>query len=170
MKDWTTLLWVVSALGDIVTTTLSPASSASIRARNPETVKSAVRESLVRLNITNPGELNVAQLYLDLAERFYYDKASIVVEPGNNVGFMWTWTERGLSKQNVPASVFNEDMALRCCEYALRADSTRGDAVSLWLAAAYKREVELPKAPPTPCGMTNTPPLTSMPSMPAPHT
>ncbi len=146
MKDWTTLLWVVSALGDIGYDNAVPYLVRLYQSKEtPEAVKSAVRESLLRLNVANPGELSVAQLYFDLAERFYYGKASIVVEPGSDVGFMWTWTDRGLSKQNVPAAVFNEDMALRCCEYALRADATHGEVVSLWLAAAYKREVELPE-------------------------
>ena len=146
MKDWNTLLWVVSALGDIGYDNAIPALVRLYQAKDtPDQVKSAVREALVRLNVPNPGDLNVAQLYYDLAERFYYEKASVVPEPGSNAGFMWSWTERGLTKQNVPAPVFNEDMALRCCEYALRADSNRGDVVSLWLAAAYKREIELPQ-------------------------
>ena len=151
MKDWNTLLWVVSALGDIGYDNAIPCLVRLYQSKEtPDSVKSAVREALLRLNVTNPGELNLAQLYYELAERFYYDKASIVVEPGSTVGFMWTWTERGLSKQNVPAVIFNEDQALRSCEYALRADSTRADVVSLWLAAAYKREVELPEGAPDP--------------------
>jgi len=145
MKDWNTLLWVVSALGDIGYDNAVPYLVRVLQSKDtPDAVKSATREALLRLNVPNASELSAAQLFYDLADRFYYDKASIIAEPGNSVGYMWSWTERGLDKTNVPAPVFNEDMALRCCEYALRLDASRGDAVSLWLAAAYKREVELP--------------------------
>ncbi|MGE5612616.1 MAG: HEAT repeat domain-containing protein [Bacillota bacterium] len=146
MKDWNTLLWVVSALGDIGYDNAVPYLVRLTQSKEtPQAVKEAAAQSLLRLNVSNPRELNAAQLFYELAEKFYYEKASIVPEPGSDAGFMWSWTEAGLSKKNVPAVVFNEDMALRACEYALRLDSSRGDAVSLWLASAYKREVELPQ-------------------------
>src|SRR5205085_12322393 len=33
----------------------------------------------------------------------------------------------------------------RECEYVLKLNASRGDAVSLWIAAGYKREAEIPE-------------------------
>jgi hypothetical protein len=95
----------------------------------------------------SPGT-SVAAAQLDLAEKFYYSRSAIIGDPRNPVAFIWSWDETtGLSKENVPHAVFAEIMAMRLAREALAssdADSTVTDAaLSLWLAADYKREVEL---------------------------
>lgn len=145
MKDWTTLGWVISALGDLGYDNAVPYLVRLVHDKStPAPVRSIAMDSLLRLGVKNPMELNPAQLFVELAEKLYYEKASIAAEPGAATAYMWFWGENGLNKLNVPGAVFNEDMVLRCCETALKLDPSRSDAVSLWLAAAYKREVELP--------------------------
>ena len=74
------------------------------------------------------------------------DTSAITADPRNPVGYMWYWTDdKGLVKIDVPAPIFNELMAMRACEYSLKLGGSQGDALSLWLASNYKREVELPQ-------------------------
>lgn len=91
---------------------------------------------------------SVAAAHLDLAEKYYYSRSAIVADPRNPVAFIWSWDEStGLTKEDVPHSVFAEIMAMRAAKAALASaggDATVADAaLSLWLAADYKREVEL---------------------------
>src|SRR5262249_14840782 len=80
-----------------------------------------------------------------LGEKFYYDTAAITADPRNTSAYMWYWSDdKGLTKLDVPPPIFNELMAMRASEYSLKAGKSLGDALSLWLAANYKREVELP--------------------------
>lgn len=91
---------------------------------------------------------SVATAKLDLAEKFYYSRSAIIADPRNPVAFIWTWNDStGLTKENVPHAVFAEIMAMRAAKSALASagqDAAVADAaLSLWLAADYKREVEL---------------------------
>lgn len=145
MTDWDTLPWVISALGDLGYDNAVPYLVRLAQDKQtPAQIKDAAAQALLRLNVPNPNELNAAQLFVELGEKFYYDKASVAADAGAESAQFWTWTGGTLVRQVVPAPVFNEDMALRCCEYALQLDKNRADALSLWLAAAYKREAELP--------------------------
>jgi len=46
---------------------------------------------------------------------------------------------------------------MRCCRYALDLGGSQGDALSLWLAANYKREIELPSGAADPTHPATTP-------------
>ncbi len=146
MKDWDTLPWVISALGDLGYDVAIPYLVRLVKDKDvPQTTKAIVSDALLRLNVANVRDLDPAQLYYNLAERFYSGKCSVAPPAGSPVGFMWAWNGTILDKKDVPAAVFNEDMALRCCEYVLALDPSRSDAVSLWLLNAFKREVEMPE-------------------------
>jgi hypothetical protein len=142
MKDWNTLPWIVAALGDLGYDAAVPYLLRLYQDQQvPAAVKSAARQSLIRLNVSDPS-LDAAESFLQLAERFYYEKSSVAAEPDQPVAHVWQWTGSILDKKIVPAAAFNEHMALRACEYVLSIDPARGDAVSLWLAAAYRRSAE----------------------------
>jgi hypothetical protein len=149
MKDPVVLPWVISALGDLGYDNAVPYLVKILRSSDtPEAIKDAARQSLVRLNITNPANLDPAQLFFELAEKFYYEKASVQPEKGSKEAYIWTYTDQGLVNKTVPAATFNEDMTLRECEQVLKLNAGRGDAVSLWIAAGYKREAEIPEGQP----------------------
>lgn len=116
------------------------------RSAENNAVKQAAARALARMGVANAESLNAADLYYQLAEKLYYDNASLVADQRRPVAFVWFWEEdRGLQRVEVPSVIFNEIMAMRAAEYALKADPSRGDAVSLWLAANFKREAELPE-------------------------
>jgi len=109
-----------------------------------------------RLAVEAIEKIDPAGLQIPAAEHFfllgekYYDHAPSVAPPGG-YGFanVWFWdaaTHR-LVRKEVELDYFHELMAMRCCEWALRADPEIGKAIALWIAAFFKAEsygVEMP--------------------------
>ena len=86
-----------------------------------------------------------ADEFFKLAERFYYNNVSLLADEHAPTAWLWSWdaASNGLSAKQIPTSIFNDRMAMREARFALDLGSGRGDAVSLWLAANNKREVDL---------------------------
>ena len=92
----------------------------------------------------DPGALNLpaAQLFYRLGENYYYHADSLAPAEDADFANIWFWdaeSER-LVSERVDKSYFNELMAMRSCEWALRADAGFGMAVGLWQAAYFKAE------------------------------
>lgn len=83
-----------------------------------------------------------AQLFFQLAERYYYHSQSLAPAADANFANIWFWdsAQQRLARVQVDKSYFNELMAMRCCEWALKADEGFGWAIGLWLAAFFKAE------------------------------
>ena len=60
-----------------------------------------------------------ADQFFKLAEKFYYNNASIQADLKAPVAYMWFWTDQGLTYKEVPPSIFSDLMAEREAEYAL---------------------------------------------------
>lgn len=107
------------------------------------TVKNAANSALSQIGGPTAGR-KTADLFYDLGDKLYYGTASVSADRRNPVGFIWYWTDsRGLYKTDVPIDIYNQLMCMRCAEYALKLGPTHGDALSLWLAANYQREINL---------------------------
>ena len=93
---------------------------------------------------TDPAALKVpaAQLFYQLSENYYYHAQSLAPAEDANFANIWFWdsTGRRLVREKVDKSYFNELMAMRACEWALKADAGFGRAIGLWLAAYCKAE------------------------------
>jgi len=99
----------------------------------------------------DPAALKVpaAKLFYRLAEKYYYHDASLAPAEDADFANIWFWdvTVGRLIRERVDKGYFNELMAMRACEWAVKADSEFGDAIGLWLAAYFKAEsanVEMP--------------------------
>ena len=94
-------------------------------------------------------QLPSAELFFLLAEKYYNHAPSVAPAGGYNFANVWFWdagTHR-LTREEVELDYFNELMAMRCCERALRADPGAGKAIALWIAAFFKAEsygIEMP--------------------------
>ncbi len=108
-------------------------------------------------------EIPAAYLFYRLAEQYYYHTESLAPAEEADFGNIWFWdlsdnsqdyagqstghlTAKLLSEQ-VDRSYFYELMAMRACEWSLRADPGFGRAIGLWLAAFFKAEstgIEMP--------------------------
>ncbi len=86
--------------------------------------------------------LSAAQLFFRLAESYYYHAESLA--PAEDAAFanIWFWDSSGsrLIREKVDRSYFYELMAMRSCEWALKADAGFGRAIGLWLASYFKAE------------------------------
>jgi hypothetical protein len=145
MKDYDTLVDVISALGEIDYDVAIPYLARLSRLSNvPDAIHVASRKALSRIGIPSNQQLEPSGLFYDLAEKCYYGKSDI--EPaGDKVSYIWYWTsDLGLTRRDVPTPIFNDLLAMRAAEYAMKLDASNGSAVSLWLDANTKREADLP--------------------------
>ena len=93
---------------------------------------------------TDPAALKIpaAELFYQLAEKYYYHAQSLAAAEDADFANIWFWDSetRRLVREKVDKSYFNELMAMRACEWALKADAGFGQAIGLWLAAYFKAE------------------------------
>jgi hypothetical protein len=122
-----------------------PQSQAYLKYVVENDVSTEIREQAkVALTQIDPGTLKIsaAQLFFELAEKYYYHSQSLT--PAEDVDFanIWFWdaNQQQLNRVEVPKNYFNELMAMRCCEWALKSDAGFGPAIGLWLAAFFKAE------------------------------
>ena len=82
-----------------------------------------------------------AELFFITGQTYYYHKASLAPQPGDfaNVWF-WDGENDRLTRQQVGQAYFHELMAMRSCEWALKADEKIGKAIALWIASFFKAE------------------------------
>ncbi|MFC1793780.1 HEAT repeat domain-containing protein [Planctomycetota bacterium] len=92
----------------------------------------------------NPDMLQVpaAQLFQELAEKYYYHAQSLAPAQDASFANVWFWdSDAGkLVREEVDKNYFNELMAMRTCEWALKADPGFGSAIGLWIASFFKAE------------------------------
>ncbi len=96
------------------------------------------------------GNISAAKLFFKLAENYYYHTDSLAPKEQTDFANIWFWdaSEQSLTLQKVDIRYFYELMAMRACEWALKADPEFGKAIGLWLAAYYKTEsvgIEMPE-------------------------
>ena len=92
----------------------------------------------------DPAALRVpaAQLFYQLAESYYYHAQSLSPAEDAPTGNIWFWDsqQQKLVREAVAKEYFYELMAMRTCEWALKADANFGPAIGLWIAAYFKAE------------------------------
>jgi hypothetical protein len=146
-KDHQTLITVMGILSEIGYDAAAPYISRVISSKQPgmEEVQAAGMRDLSQLGVDSQTQ-KPFDLFYDLAEKFYYNNASIVPDPRFPDAHIWYWDDaKGLTQKDVPPQIFSDIMSMRCTEYALKIDASHGEAVSLWLAANNKREADLPE-------------------------
>jgi hypothetical protein len=144
MKDYDTLVDVISALGDLGYDASIPyLARLAVDPRAPDAIHTASLNALYHIGLDRNSPVRPSDLFYVLAEKCYYGKSDI--EPaGDKISYMWYWTGAdGLSRKQVPTPIFNDLLAMRACEYTLKLDPSSGQGVSLWLAANTKRECDL---------------------------
>ncbi len=83
-----------------------------------------------------------AAMFFQLAEKYYYHDESLAAQEGPSFANVWFWDADAnrLVREEVDRAYFNELMAMRCCEWSLKADDQFGLSIGLWLAAFFKAE------------------------------
>ncbi|MHC4792141.1 MAG: HEAT repeat domain-containing protein [Planctomycetota bacterium] len=108
---------------------------------NSAEAKQPARESIQQID---PAGLSVPaeQLFYQLGEKYYYHTDSLAPAEDAPFANIWFWDSpsRRLLREKVDKAFFNELMAMRACEWALKANPAFGKAIGLWLAAFFKAE------------------------------
>jgi len=132
---------IITALGKIGYPQGQPYLKYVIENDESEDLRNDARKALSRID---PDSLQVpaVELFYQLGEKYYYQAESLA--PAEDVSFanVWFWdADAGkLTREEVDDDYFNELMAMRCCEWALRADAGYGPAIGLWIASFFKAE------------------------------
>ncbi len=146
MDDNETKQFLVKALGQIgypqaipylLAVLENPTSSPELRGMVENAISNIISSSPSLPSIA-PGEA-----FLDLAKQYYADHGSVKADPRVDFANVWYWRDGRLQRTEVPREIFNEIMAMRCSEEALRLQPNQAEAVAIWLGANMRREAEL---------------------------
>ncbi len=87
-------------------------------------------------------QLSAAQLFYKLADNYYYHAESLAPAEDADFANVWFWdtADSRLVAEKVDKNYFYELMAMRACEWSLKADPAFGKSIGLWLAAYFKAE------------------------------
>jgi hypothetical protein len=109
-------------------------------------VRSACEGALAKLIGTGGDGASTAGLYVALAEGYYAESVNLLSFPRDNEQILWSFDPGiGLVMTEVATRVFHEAMAMRLCERALELESGNGNALSLWLASNFSRQIDSPE-------------------------
>ena len=94
-------------------------------------------------NQDNLAGKKAAAAFEQLALDYYSHLDSLAVPAEQEQANVWFWNdETGLVPEEVISDSFDELMAMRCCESAIKLDRNRATAISLWLSAFSRLEAE----------------------------
>jgi len=148
-RDPNLLEYIIDAIGQI----RYPHAAARLRellARKDilDRTRQAARDALVACSPKGEVvlEKSVAEVFYDMALKYYYGAESILPDPRYETANVWYWIEdRGLSYTPVPRETFCDVYAMRMARLALKYDPQFYPSVSLWLAAYLRKEATLPE-------------------------
>ncbi len=114
----------------------------------PPDIKKAAETAISKIDPTGRfTHLTAAELYLWLAEAYYHNEPSVSVNHPNEATNPVWYYDQGLNNVigvPVPTPVWKDIETMRACQAVLKLDPKNSAAISLWLAAALRREVDLP--------------------------
>ncbi len=85
----------------------------------------------------------VGSMYRELGEQYYSEARSLTRFAGERHQLVWHYDDGlGLLATAVVSEVYHEARAMELAEHALRLDAQDAEAVSLWLAANFSRELD----------------------------
>lgn len=90
-----------------------------------------------------PTQTPAAQLFEKLALDYYDHLSSLEVPAIQELANIWFWdAQKGLYAEQIKRDAFDELMAMRSCESAVRLDPTRSNSVALWLSSFFRLEAD----------------------------
>jgi len=103
-------------------------------------------------------EKTAACLFYELAEKYYYQAESVMPTEQTLKANVWYWRKNmGLDFYTVVREIFPDICAMRLSRRALELDPNYYPAVSLWLSAKIRRQVNLPPGAVDPTTLADEP-------------
>jgi hypothetical protein len=141
MKNVAVKAEIIRALGKIGYYEPLPYLKYEVETTNSDIIKTQAMTAIEQIDnaaLTIPA----AQLFFRLAENYYNQDDSLAAAAEYEFANVWFWDadKQALIRQEVNHEYFDELMAMRACEWTLKADSAVGKAIGLWLAAFFRAE------------------------------
>jgi HEAT repeat protein len=109
-------------------------------------VQAAAAKAIDDLGGSVSADISIASVYRDLADEYYQEPRSLTAFPGEKFQLLWMYDgSTGLHPTAVRTEVFHEAMAMSLSEKALALDPADQEAISLWLASNFSREIDQPE-------------------------
>ncbi len=135
---------VADVLGLVGHTTAIPALADARDTTASAAAKAACERAIARLN-ASAANTPTSSLYTALAERYYSQNAEVTSFPGEEFQLLWSFNPgNGLLQTAIRTPVFHEAAAMRAAERSLQLTGENAEALSLWLAANIRREIQTP--------------------------
>lgn len=132
---------IIKALGQIKYPQSLPYLKFAVEKEDTAEMRDLAVKSITEID---PAAINTpaAQLFYELAEKYYYHNQSLMPAQDTNAANIWFWNaeKEQLYREAVAQEYFNELMSMRCCEWSLRADANSGQSIALWLDSYFKAE------------------------------
>ncbi|MBX3316808.1 MAG: hypothetical protein KF902_08105 [Phycisphaeraceae bacterium] len=112
-----------------------------------ETANPAVRAACDRAIARLGGERggSAAKGYAELADAYYQERSELTSFPGEEIQLLWSFDPGlGLVMTGIATPVFHEAMAMRMAERSLTLDPANPEAIALWVASNFSREIDGP--------------------------
>jgi hypothetical protein len=90
----------------------------------------------------NALKVPAAELFFRLGENYYNQDDSLAPPAEFDFANVWFWNgeTQSLVREEVNKAYFDELMAMRSCEWTLKADPAVGKAIGLWIASFFRAE------------------------------
>lgn len=148
--DPTTQERICEILGGVASEATLPYLYELERTTTVESVKGAARRAIRLIAGAPDDSTSLSDRFERLAERYYAQQQSLTRFPDEQHQLLWTFNPSyGLFPTPVRTEVFHEMRAMEIAAHAIALDPSNDHAVSLWIAANLRREIQ------TPAGWTN---------------
>ena len=106
-----------------------------------EILRQLAGKAIERIDVS-AAKIPAAILLFSLGEAYYNHAESVAAPADYDFANVWFWdaNAREVVRQEVDKKYFNEFMAMRSCEWSLKADANTASAIALWLASFFKAE------------------------------
>ncbi len=143
MKDSPALISIINTIAEIGYPSTVPYLARLAEKGETASIQNAAKSAMAKMGVPESQTTGAGDQFYALAENFYYKRADIKSDERNADANVWSYdNEKGLMRVKVPHAIFHDVMAKRSARTAMTLGTTK-DALSLWLAANYDREVAL---------------------------
>ena len=112
-----------------------------IETADSEVIRTQATNAIERID-GSALKIPAAELFFRLGENYYNQDDSLAAAAEYDFANVWFWDadKQALIRLEVNQGYFDELMAMRACEWALKTDPAAGKAIGLWIAAFFRAE------------------------------
>ncbi|MCI0498259.1 MAG: HEAT repeat domain-containing protein [Planctomycetales bacterium] len=132
---------IIRALGKIGYFEPLPYLKLVIEKETSDVLKTHAAKAIERID-ANALKVSAAELFFKLGENYYNQVDSVAPAAEYSFANIWFWDtdKQSLIRHEINKGYFDELMAMRCCEWTLKADPSVGKSIGLWIAAFFRAE------------------------------